>query len=101
MSVKRGKLAKHGKLKSPAQPLQVPHFNRISEALLNQDILHLIFEHFDLQPGSPTTAQTRKDLLLAAKACKGQGLFSAGFELALAYYPLPFTTPFTAALSGS
>ena len=30
----------------------------------------MIFEHFDLQPGSPTIAQTRKDLLSAAKACK-------------------------------
>ena len=42
--------------------------NRIPE--LNEDILHLIFEHFDLQPGSPTIVQTRKDLLSAAKTCK-------------------------------
>jgi hypothetical protein len=37
---------------------------------LNEDILHLVFEHFDLQPGSPTIAQTRKDLFSAAKTCK-------------------------------
>ena len=40
------------------------------EALKNQDILGLIFQHFDLQPGSHTVAQTRKDLLSAAKTCK-------------------------------
>ena len=49
---------------SPEEPL----VDRISD--LNEDILHLIFEHFDLQPGSPTIVQTRKDLLLAAKTCK-------------------------------
>ena len=37
---------------------------------MNEDVLHLIFEHFDLQPGSQTAAQTRKDLLSVAKACK-------------------------------
>ena len=45
---------------------------------LNEDILHLVFEHFDLQPGShfdlqpgsPTRAQVRKDLFSAAKTCK-------------------------------
>ena len=47
---------------------------------LNEDILHLVFEHFDLQPGShfdhqpgsPTIlrAQARKDLFSAAKTCK-------------------------------
>ena len=31
---------------------------------MNEDILHLIFEHFDLD------AQTRKDLFSAAQACK-------------------------------
>jgi hypothetical protein len=40
------------------------------EALRNQDILSLIFQHFDLQPGSRTVAQTRKDLFSAAKTCK-------------------------------
>ena len=30
----------------------------------------MIFEHFDLQPGSPTISQIRKDLLSAAKTCK-------------------------------
>jgi hypothetical protein len=43
---------------------------RTPDALKNQDILNLIFEHFDLQPGSQTVAQTRKDLLSAAKTCK-------------------------------
>ena len=51
---------------------EVPHagINRISD--LNDDILHLIFERFDLQPASDstTTTQTRKDLLSAAKTCK-------------------------------
>ena len=53
----------------PPDPV-VPHagINRISD--LNEDILHLIFEHFELQPGSQTIAQTRKDLLSAAKTCK-------------------------------
>ena len=39
---------------------------------MNDDILHLIFEHFDLQPAcdSPRTTQTRKNLLSAAKTCK-------------------------------
>ncbi|KAF8811974.1 hypothetical protein BYT27DRAFT_7275555 [Phlegmacium glaucopus] len=37
---------------------------------MNEDVLRLIFEHFDFQPGSKTAAQTRKDLLSAAKACK-------------------------------
>ena len=40
------------------------------EALKNQDILSLIFQQFDLQPGSQTVAQTRKDLFSAAKTCK-------------------------------
>ena len=40
------------------------------EALKNQDILSLIFQHFDLQPGSQTVAQTRKDLFSAARTCK-------------------------------
>ena len=40
------------------------------EALKNQDIINLIFQHFDLQPGSRTIAQTRKDLFSAAKTCK-------------------------------
>ncbi|KAF8802007.1 hypothetical protein BYT27DRAFT_7113611 [Phlegmacium glaucopus] len=37
---------------------------------MNKDVLHLIFEHFDFQPGSPTAAQTRKDLFSAARTCK-------------------------------
>ena len=49
-------------------PPAEPSIKGISD--LNEDILHLIFENFDLQPGSPTIAQTRKDLLLAAKTCK-------------------------------
>ena len=40
------------------------------EIFLNEDILHRIFEHFDLQPGSRNVAQTRKDLLSAAKTCR-------------------------------
>ena len=40
------------------------------EALKNQDILGLIFQHFDHQPGLPTVAQNRKNLLSAAKTCK-------------------------------
>ena len=43
---------------------------QVGIADLNEDILHLIFENFDLHPGSPTAARTRKDLLSAAKACK-------------------------------
>ena len=50
----------------------VPHtgtgINRISD--LDEDVLHLIFEHFDLQPSSSTIVQTRKDLLSAAKTCR-------------------------------
>ena len=41
-----------------------------SEALKNHDILSLIFQHFDFQPGSQTVVQTRKDLFSAAKTCK-------------------------------
>ena len=44
--------------------------SHVIEALKNQDILSLIFQHFDLQPGSQTVAQTRKDLFSAAKTCK-------------------------------
>ena len=44
--------------------------SRTLEALKNEDILSLIFQHFDLQPGSQTVAQTRKDLFSAAKTCK-------------------------------
>src|ERR1700678_2444403 len=53
--------------------------NRTTEALMNTEVLHLIFEHFDLQLqiGSHSVAQTtrnlaqiRKDLLSAAKTCK-------------------------------
>ena len=40
------------------------------EALMDHDILTLIFEHFDLQAGSNDNARTRKDLLAAAKTCK-------------------------------
>ena len=60
-----------GKTKK-GNPRAVPpsRLNQIPKALLNENILQLIFEHFDLQPGSPTTAQTRKNLLPAAKACK-------------------------------
>ena len=50
----------------------VPHtgtgINRISD--LDEDVLHLIFEHFDLQPSSSTIVQTRKDLLSAATTCR-------------------------------
>ena len=45
-------------------------FIQTPEALKNEDILGLIFQHFDLQPGSHTVAQTRKDLLSAAQTCK-------------------------------
>lgn len=44
--------------------------NCVLAALKNQDILNLIFEHFDLQPCSHTVTQTRKDLFSAAKTCK-------------------------------
>ena len=37
---------------------------------MNEDILHAIFEHFDIQPNSYRVAQARKDLLSAAKTCK-------------------------------
>ena len=37
---------------------------------MNQDILSLIFQHFDLEPGSQTVAQSRKDLFSAAQTCK-------------------------------
>jgi hypothetical protein len=37
---------------------------------LNEDILYMMFEHFDLQPGSESTRQTRTNLLSAAKVCK-------------------------------
>jgi hypothetical protein len=43
---------------------------RVIQTLKNQDILSLIFQHFDLQPGSRTVAQTRKYLFSAAKTCK-------------------------------
>jgi len=49
---------------------EIPPRNRATEAFMNEDVLQLIFEHFDLQPGSCTAAQTRKDLLSAAKTCK-------------------------------
>ena len=64
---KRNKsLGKKGSIvwETPSRIIQTP------EALLNKDILHAIFEHFDLQPGSDTVAQARKDLLSAAKTCK-------------------------------
>ena len=44
--------------------------NRTPEALKNEDILGLIFQYFDLEPGSQTVAQSRKDLFSAAKTCK-------------------------------
>jgi hypothetical protein len=47
-----------------------PDFRGTHESRQNQDILNLIFEHFNFQPGSKTAAQTRKDLLSAAKVCK-------------------------------
>ena len=47
--------------------LEIP---QVGIADMNEDILHLIFENFDLRPGSPTATQTRKDLLSAAKTCK-------------------------------
>ena len=37
---------------------------------MNEDILRLVFEHFNLRPGLQSTAQTRRDLLSAAKVCK-------------------------------
>ena len=51
----------------PQTPVQVV---RTPEALKNEDILGLIFQHFDLQPGSQTVAQSRKDLFSAVKTCK-------------------------------
>jgi hypothetical protein len=48
----------------PGRVVQTP------EALRDEDFLGLIFQHFDLQPGSPTVAQSRKDLFSAAKTCK-------------------------------
>ena len=39
-------------------------------ALKNEDILGLIFQHFDLHPGSQIVAQSRKGLFSAAKNCK-------------------------------
>jgi hypothetical protein len=45
-----------------------PCISRITD--LKEDILRLIFENFDFQPGTQTATQTRKDLLSAAKACK-------------------------------
>ena len=48
-----------------------PEITRINQfAGINEDILYLIFEHFDLQPGSKSAPQTRTDLLSAAKVCK-------------------------------
>ena len=47
---------------------EIPSVNRFAD--MNEDILHLIFEHFDLEPGSQSPPQTRKDLLSAAKVCK-------------------------------
>ena len=49
---------------SHVTPSQTP------EAFRNQHILNLIFQHFDLQSGSQTVAQTRKDLFSAAKTCR-------------------------------
>ena len=46
------------------------NFQSPSEALKNEDILGLIFQHFDLEPGSQTEAQSRKDLFSAAKTCQ-------------------------------
>jgi hypothetical protein len=37
---------------------------------LNEDILDLVFEHFDLQPGSKLAPQTRINLLSAGRVCK-------------------------------
>ena len=68
---------------------QVPLVNWTREALTNEDVLHLIFEHFDLHPGSKTMAQTRKDLLSAAKICKA---FS-GPALDLLWRVLPSLLP--------
>ena len=69
-------------------PLEVPHAG-ISD--LNEDILHLIFEYFDLQPGSPTRtkAQNRKKLLSVAKTCKA----FAKQALSLLWHVLPSLLP--------
>ena len=69
-------------------PLEVPHAG-ISD--LNEDILHLIFEYFDLQPGSPTRtiAQNRKNLLSVAKTCKA----FAKQALSLLWHVLPSLLP--------
>ena len=37
---------------------------------MNEDVIRHIFENFDIQPGSQTAVQTRKDLFSAAKVCK-------------------------------
>ena len=41
-----------------------------SEVFKNQDILSLTFQHFDLEPGSRTVAESRKNLFSVAKTCK-------------------------------
>ena len=43
--------------------------SKTPEAIKNEDILGLIFQHFD-EPGSQTLAQTRRDLFSAARTCK-------------------------------
>ncbi|KAF8802008.1 hypothetical protein BYT27DRAFT_6776524 [Phlegmacium glaucopus] len=67
MSDNSKKNAKSRKPKGEAKSKTI-HFNRFAE--INEDILNLIFKHFDFEPSSPTATQTRKDLLSAAKACK-------------------------------
>jgi len=54
--------------------------NRIVD--LNEDVIRRIFENFDLQPGSQTVVQTRKDLLSAAKACRAFSEPALGCALA-------------------
>ena len=51
-------------------PVQQPRLIWTLRALQNEDILHQIFNHFGLWPGSRTAVQTRKDLLAAGKTCK-------------------------------
>lgn len=65
---------------------------------MKEDVLHLIFERFNLQPGSHTTVQTKKDLLSAAKTSRAFVVPALTQNLLFAFY-LSFASPFIAALS--
>ena len=54
----------------------------------NENIPRLIFQHFDLQPGSQTVAQTRKDLFSTAKTCKA--LRNLLWTRSGTFYPLSY-----------